>query len=69
MLKLLPTLPVRTRVPLAVWAVAGMITVLSLASSLLHAATAPSKHAAPRAEQGHQTSETCQKVKIWAARG
>ena len=48
MLKSPPALPVRTRIPLAVWAVAGVITLFSLVSSLLHAAHFG---ATPHAEQ------------------
>ena len=51
MLKIPKTLPVRTRVPLAGWAVAGFVTLFALASSLLHA-VAPGDHAMARAEQG-----------------
>jgi hypothetical protein len=49
MLNIPPTLHVRTRVPLAAWAVAAVITLFSLMSSLLHA-TQPFDHM-PRAEQ------------------
>jgi len=50
MLKIPETLPVRTRVPLAVWAVAAVVTLFSLMSSLMHL-PASSNHALPSAEQ------------------
>jgi hypothetical protein len=68
MLKLPPTLPVRTRIPLPAWALAGAVALFSLASSLLHAG-APSHHAMQDADQGKQPSAICQKVKAWVARG
>jgi hypothetical protein len=43
-------LPVRTRIPLAVWAVAGVVTLFSLVSSLVHV-PASSNHALPSAER------------------
>ena len=49
MLKIPETLPVRTRIPLAVWAVAAVVTLFSLTSSLLHLPA--SNHALPSAEQ------------------
>jgi hypothetical protein len=51
MLKFPGTLPVRTRLPFAAWAVAGAVALFSLVSTLLHMPT-PSDHAMPRAEQG-----------------
>ena len=36
MLKIPKTLPVRTRLPLAAWAVAGLVTLFSLMSALMH---------------------------------
>ena len=55
-----PTLPVRTRVPLAGWAVAAVVTLYSLISSLVFA-TPPSDHAMPRAEQPVQPNL----LKLW----
>ncbi|MCJ7526670.1 MAG: hypothetical protein MUO37_00940 [Methyloceanibacter sp.] len=51
--KITDTLPVRTRLPLAAWAVAAAVTLASLMSSLLHAPL-PFDHAMPSAEQGVQ---------------
>ena len=51
MLKIPDTLPVRTRLPLAAWAVAAAVTLASLMSSLLHAPQ-PTDRAMPSAEQG-----------------
>jgi hypothetical protein len=59
MLKIPKTLPVRTRVPLAGWAVAGFVTLFALASSLLHA-VAPGDHAMARAEQGEPNARSHQ---------
>jgi hypothetical protein len=39
MIKILGSVPVKTRVPLTAWAFAGLLTLLSIASSLLHFAT------------------------------
>jgi hypothetical protein len=39
MLRIPETLPVRTRIPLAIWAVAAVVTLFSLTSSLLHLPT------------------------------
>jgi hypothetical protein len=63
MLTLPPTLHVRTRVPLAAWAVAAVITLFSLMSSLLHA-THPSDRAMPRAEQDLQTKTVSYQAKV-----
>lgn len=41
------TIPVRTRLPLAAWVLAGVVTLFSLASSLVQGSI--SDHAAPRA--------------------
>ena len=43
-------LPVRTRLPLAAWAVAGVVTIISLMSSLWQAHH-PIDHGMPSAEQ------------------
>jgi hypothetical protein len=53
MLKIPPTLPVRTRVPLAAWAIAAVITLYSLMSSLLQM---QSSHHAMEADQPVLTS-------------
>ncbi|HYJ59559.1 MAG TPA: hypothetical protein VEW64_09485 [Methyloceanibacter sp.] len=53
MLKIPETLPVRTRVPLAAWAVAAIVTLFSLMSSLLHSSPL-SGHPTPHAEQADQ---------------
>ena len=36
MLKIVGTLPVKTRLPFAAWALAGLVTLVSLVSSLAH---------------------------------
>jgi hypothetical protein len=50
MLKIPETLPVRTRIPLPVWAVAAVVTLFSLMSSLAHL-PASSDHTLPSAER------------------
>jgi hypothetical protein len=50
MLRIPETLPVRTRLPLAAWTVAAIVTLFSLMSSLLQG-PAPFSHAMPSAEQ------------------
>jgi hypothetical protein len=50
MSKNLHTPPVRTRVPLAAWTVAAIVTLVSLMSSLLHGTQAGS-HFMPSAER------------------
>ena len=63
MLKTPPTLPVRTRIPLAGWAVAAVVTLYSLMSSLVFA-TPPSDHAMPRAEQPIQPKIMAHHAKV-----
>jgi hypothetical protein len=50
MLKIPKTLPVRTRLPLAAWAVAGLVALFSLMSTLVHAP----HNAVPSAQQAAQ---------------
>ena len=63
MLKIPETLPVRTRVPLAAWAIAAIVTLFSLVSSLLHA-PGPADHALPSAEQGAQPKGGSHQAKV-----
>ena len=63
MLKIPPTLPVKTRVPLAAWAVAAVVTLFALMSSLMHAPQPPG-HAMPSAEQGAQPEHGSHQVKV-----
>ena len=63
MLRIPDSLPVRTRVPLAAWAVAAVVTLFSLMSSLLHA-PAPSDHAIPSAGQGTQPQNGSHQAKV-----
>jgi hypothetical protein len=58
-----PTLHVRTRVPLAGWAIAAVITIFSLMSSVLHS-TPFSDHAMPRAEQELQQKALSHQAKV-----
>jgi hypothetical protein len=61
--KIQGTIPVRTRLPLAAWAVAGVVALFSVASSLLHGVM-PSDHAMPRAEQGAQSQDGFRQAKV-----
>ena len=63
MLKIPPTLPVKTRVPLAAWAVAAVVTLFALMSSLMHAPQPPG-HAMPSAEQGTQPKGGSHQAKV-----
>ena len=42
-MKTLGNLPIRSRVPVTAWVFAGLITVFSLVSTLVHVALAPSR--------------------------
>jgi hypothetical protein len=63
MLKIPGTLPVRTRLPVAAWAVAGVVTLFSLISTLLHMPV-PSQHAMPQAEQVTQPQAQFRQAKL-----
>jgi hypothetical protein len=63
MLTLPRTIPVRTRVPLAAWAVAAVVTLVSLMSSLLHAYD-PSGQLMPSAEQRLQPKIVAHQAKV-----
>jgi len=56
-------LPVRTRLPLAAWAVAGVVTILSLMSSLWQAHH-PIDHGMPSAEQRILSKILTQQAKV-----
>ena len=56
MTKIAHSLPVRTRLPLAAWAVAALVTLFSLASSLLH--LSPVIHGVQSIEQAIHGKET-----------
>jgi hypothetical protein len=58
-----PTLHVRTRVPLAGWAIAAVITLFSLMSSALHS-TPFADHAMPTAEQELQQKVLSHQAKV-----
>ena len=51
MIKILGSVPVKTRVPLAAWAFAGLLTLFSIASSLLHFVAGPADLSASALEQ------------------
>ena len=47
----LGSLPVKTRVPLAAWALAGLLTLLSIVSSLVHVVADPGRDLAASASE------------------
>jgi hypothetical protein len=55
-----PSLRVRTRIPLAAWALAAVVAIYSVMSSVLQAA--PQDHAMPRAEQADRPANHQAKV-------
>jgi hypothetical protein len=57
------TIPVRTRLPLAAWAVAAAVTLASVMSSLLHGPQ-PLDRAMPSAEQGIQPKIAVHQAKV-----
>jgi hypothetical protein len=63
MLNIPRTIPVRSRVPLAAWAVAAVVTLVSLMSSLLQAYD-PLGHAVPSAEQRMQPKIVAHQAKV-----
>lgn len=63
MLNIPRTIPVRSRVPLAAWAIAAVVTLASLMSSLLQAHDL-SHHGAPSAEQRLQPKIVAHQAKV-----
>jgi hypothetical protein len=63
MLKIPERLPVRTRLPLAAWAVAAVVTLFSLMSSLVHAPASPD-HAMPTAAQAILQGEAAHQARL-----
>jgi hypothetical protein len=63
MLKILKTLPIRTRLPLAAWAVAALVTLFSLMASLVHA-PATSDRAMPSTEQADSQGQAVHQARL-----
>ena len=63
MLKLPDTVPVKTRVPLAAWALAATVTLASILVSLLQAVE-PTNHASSGAGHGLQTEIASHQAKV-----
>jgi hypothetical protein len=63
MLNIPRTIPVRSRVPLAAWAIAAVVTLASLMSSLLQAHDL-SHHGVPSAEQRLQPKIVAHQAKV-----
>jgi hypothetical protein len=47
MLKIVGTLPVKTRLPFAAWVLAGLVTIVSLVNSLMHVSAPVEQSAGP----------------------
>lgn len=63
MLTIPRTIPVRSRVPLAAWTIAAIVTLASLMSSLLHAYNPPHQ-GIPGAEQRIQPKIVAHQAKV-----
>jgi hypothetical protein len=63
MLSIPGTPPVKTRLPAAAWAIAGVVTLFSLMSTLLHH-PAPSDRAMPQAGQGIEQQDAAHQAKV-----
>jgi hypothetical protein len=63
MLRIPGTPPVKTRLPVAAWAIAGLVTLFSLMSTLLHHPTL-SHRAMPQAEQGIEQQDAVHQAKV-----
>jgi len=59
MIKIAGTLPVKSRLPLSVWLLAALVTVLSVASSLINVGTMPNQ-AISIASQGNPATQEAQ---------
>jgi hypothetical protein len=56
------SLPVKTRLPLEAWALAGLVTLFSLVSSLMHMPL--SDHAKPSLEQATGQGKASQQARV-----
>jgi hypothetical protein len=59
MIKITGGVPLKTRLPLAAWVIAGLVTLFSMASSVVHVAPAPNQPhslSVEAAVQVHQAS-------------
>ena len=63
MLRIEGTPPVKTRLPVAAWAIAGLVALFSLMSTVLHLPV-PSHHAMPQAEQGGEPQNAVHQAKV-----
>jgi hypothetical protein len=63
MLRIEGTPPIRTRLPVAAWAIAGVVTLFSLMSTVLHL-PAPFHQATPQAEQSEQPPGAIHQAKV-----
>jgi hypothetical protein len=63
MLRIPGTPPVKTRLPVAAWAIAGLVTLFSLMSTVLH--MSPTAHQEmPQAEQGAEPQQAVHQAKV-----
>jgi hypothetical protein len=63
MLRIPGTPPVKTRLPVAAWAIAGVVTLFSLMSTVLHHPVPPHR-AIPQAEQGTEPQDAVHRAKV-----
>jgi hypothetical protein len=66
MLRIPGTPPVKTRLPVAAWAIASVVTLFSLMSTVLHMSplSPPAHQAMPQAEQGAEPQEAVHQAKV-----
>ena len=62
MFRIVGSLPIRTRLPLEAWALAGLVALFSLVSSLLHMSVAG--HARPSIEQATDQLKPSQQARV-----
>jgi hypothetical protein len=62
MFRIVGSLPVRTRLPLEAWALAGLVALFSLVSSLLHMSVAD--HSRPSLEQATDQLKSSQQARV-----
>jgi hypothetical protein len=63
-MNILGSLPVKTRVPLAAWAFAGLLTLLSISSSLVNIAAGPDRHLSASASKQVTTTAKAEHASV-----
>lgn len=64
MIKITGSVPIKTRLPLTAWVLAGLVTLFSMVSSLVHVAPAPNQ-AVSLSEQAVPVKEAHQASVSW----